>query len=75
MTPDNDYGTTRVPSHDAVTVTRSEERLDVHTVRTPTEKIRIRKVIVTEERTLTLTLRREEIIVDRAPSTVTRQRR
>lgn len=50
-----------------VTVIRSEERLDVTTVRTATERLRIRKVIVTEERTVTLQVRREELVIEREP--------
>ncbi|SMH32616.1 conserved domain-containing protein [Rathayibacter oskolensis] len=50
-----------------VSVIRSEERLDVTTVRTATERVRIRRVIVTEERTVTLQVRREELVIEREP--------
>lgn len=52
---------------ESVSVIRSEERLDVTTVRTASERLRIRKVIVTEERTVTVQLRREELVIDREP--------
>lgn len=54
-------------SESHVTVIRSEERLDVSTVRTATERVRIRKVVVTEERTVTVQVRREELVVEREP--------
>lgn len=50
-----------------VTVIRSEERLGVSTVRTATERVRIRTVIVTEERTVTVQVRREELVIEREP--------
>ncbi|WKK71888.1 DUF2382 domain-containing protein [Rathayibacter oskolensis] len=52
---------------DPVSVIRSEERLEVTTVRTATERVRIRRVIVTEERTVTVSLRREELVIEREP--------
>ncbi|AZZ55517.1 YsnF/AvaK domain-containing protein [Rathayibacter iranicus] len=55
------------PGQEPITVVRSEERLDVRTVYTPTERLHIRKVIVTEERTVTVTLRREELVLEREP--------
>jgi uncharacterized protein (TIGR02271 family) len=55
----------RTAGEDPITVVRSEERLDVTTVWTPTERLRVRKVIVTEERTITVTLRREELVIER----------
>lgn len=55
------------PGQEPITVVRSEERLDVRTVYTPTERLRIRKVIVTEERTVTVTLRREELVLEHEP--------
>ncbi|QHC69733.1 YsnF/AvaK domain-containing protein [Rathayibacter sp. VKM Ac-2801] len=57
----------RTAGEEAVTVVRSEERLDVTTVWTPTERLRVRKVVVTEERTVTVTLRREELVIEREP--------
>jgi len=55
------------PSDDAVTVIRSEEHLSATTVRTATERVRIRRVVVTEERTVTVPLRREELVIEREP--------
>ncbi|WP_230672457.1 YsnF/AvaK domain-containing protein [Rathayibacter sp. Leaf248] len=55
------------PSDDAVTVIRSEERLSATTARTATERVRIRRVVVTEERTVTVPLRREELVIEREP--------
>ena len=52
---------------DAVEVIRSEERLDVRTVSVPVKRVRVRKVIVSEERTVTVTVRREELRVDEVP--------
>ncbi|QHF24522.1 DUF2382 domain-containing protein [Rathayibacter sp. VKM Ac-2804] len=57
----------RTSGEDPITVVRSEERLDVTTVWTPTERLRVRKVVVTEERTITVTLRREELVIEREP--------
>ncbi|OOB92131.1 YsnF/AvaK domain-containing protein [Rathayibacter sp. VKM Ac-2630] len=56
-----------LPPDDAVTVIRSEERLSATTVRTATERVRIRRVVVTEERTVTVQLRREELVIEREP--------
>jgi uncharacterized protein (TIGR02271 family) len=54
-------------SSEPVTVIRSEERLAVTTVRTAAERVRIRRVIVTEERTITVQVRREELVLEREP--------
>lgn len=48
-------------------MTRSEERLRVGTRRTATERVRLRKVIVTEEVTQTVVVRREELRIEREP--------
>jgi uncharacterized protein (TIGR02271 family) len=58
---------TDLPPQEPVSVIRSEERLSVTTVRTATERIRIRKVVVTDERTITVQLRREELVIEREP--------
>ena len=50
---------------DAMTV--SEEQLAVSTRSVPTERVRLRKHVVTEEVTLTVTLRKERFTVDREP--------
>ncbi|WP_181439723.1 DUF2382 domain-containing protein [Curtobacterium sp. MCBD17_028] len=52
------------PGADDVAVTRSEERLVVRTDAVPVRRVRIRKVIVSEERTVTVTVRREELRVE-----------
>jgi len=58
---------TDLPPDDSVSVIRSEERLSATTVRTATERVRIRKVVVTDERTITVQLRREELVIEREP--------
>jgi uncharacterized protein (TIGR02271 family) len=52
---------------DSATVTRSEERLDVRVEAVPVERVRLEKYIVTEERTITVTVRREEVRLVREP--------
>lgn len=52
---------------DAVEAVLSEERLDVGTERRAAERVRIRKQVVTEEVTLTVELRREELVIEREP--------
>jgi uncharacterized protein (TIGR02271 family) len=48
-------------------VIRSEEELHLSSAWRPVERVRVRKRVVTEERTVTLRLRREEIVVEREP--------
>lgn len=48
-------------------VIRSEEELHLSSAWRPVERVRVRKRVVTEERTVTLTLRREELVVEREP--------
>lgn len=43
----------------------SEERLDVSTERRPAEVVRLRKQVVTEQVTVTVELRREELVIER----------
>jgi len=50
-----------------VVVTRAEERLRLGATRSPVERVRVRKVIVTEEVTMTVPVRREELRVERVP--------
>ena len=50
-----------------VAVTRSEEELVVGTRQVAVESVKVRKVIVEEEVTLTVTLRREELRVEHGP--------
>lgn len=49
-------------------MTRSEERLRVGVQRRVRERVRIRKVIVTEEVTQTIPVRREELVIERVPA-------
>jgi uncharacterized protein (TIGR02271 family) len=48
-------------------VTVSEEQLVVDKASRATGRVHLRKVIVEEEVTLTVTLRREELVIDRIP--------
>ncbi len=48
-------------------VTRSEEELQLSSTWRPVERLRLRKRVVTEERTVTLRLRREELVVEQEP--------
>jgi uncharacterized protein (TIGR02271 family) len=50
-----------------IEVTRSEEELVVDKEAHVTERVRVRKVIVEEEVTVTVTLRREELRIEREP--------
>ena len=54
-------------AEDEVEVTLSEEQLAVETRSQATERVRVRKHVVTEEVTVTVTLRREELIIEREP--------
>ncbi|MFP5282763.1 MAG: DUF2382 domain-containing protein [Actinomycetes bacterium] len=51
----------------APAVTRAEERLQVGVRSVATERVRVRKVVVTEEVTQTVVIRREELRIDREP--------
>lgn len=55
------------PDPDEVVVTRSEEQLRAGTETYPVARARLRKVIVTEERTITVVLRHEEYVLDHEP--------
>jgi uncharacterized protein (TIGR02271 family) len=48
-------------------LTLTEERLVVDTERLPAQRVRVRKEIVTEEVTVTVTLRHEELVIEREP--------
>ena len=48
-------------------VTRSEEELRLTSAWRPVERLRVRKRIVTEQRVVTVVLRREELVVEREP--------
>jgi uncharacterized protein (TIGR02271 family) len=45
----------------------SEERLDVSVESRPVERVRLRKQVVTEEVTVTVQVRREELVIEREP--------
>lgn len=60
---EDDHGFTAQP----VIVTRSEEQARIRTLSVPVERVRVRKVIVTEEKQITVTIRREELRIDRSP--------
>jgi uncharacterized protein (TIGR02271 family) len=64
----DDQPTIPIPSAspEAETVV-SEERLDVTTERRPAEIVRLRKQVITEEVTVTVQLRREELVIEREP--------
>lgn len=55
----------------AASLIRSEEQAHIHTVSTPRTRLRIQKVIVTEERTITVQVRREELRITEYPATGT----
>jgi uncharacterized protein (TIGR02271 family) len=57
--------TATTPDDDGAEVVRHEEQLSVGTRATATERVRVRKRVVTEDVTLTVTLRREELVIDR----------
>lgn len=48
-------------------MTRSEERLHVGTERVATERVRLRKYVVTEEKTITVPVTHEEVRLERVP--------
>ncbi len=52
---------------DAPEVVRSEERAVVSTARRAVERVRLERTVVEEERTLTVTVRREQVRVVREP--------
>ena len=67
MTTDSDPTGEPPTAGAGVAVTRSEERLRVHLQRRPYERVMVRKVVVTEQVTLTVDVRREELRVTRIP--------
>lgn len=67
-TPSDDESTeAAAPKTDPVVVIRHEQRLHVDTVRTPTHRVRIQKYLVTEERMIPVTVRREELRITEEP--------
>lgn len=62
--------TTELPAGagpESVDLTRSEEQLVVDTRARATERVTVRKRVVTEEVTVTIPLRREELVIEREP--------
>ena len=55
------------PRGDGIEVIRSEERLVAGTQRVVTGRVRLAKRIVVEERTVTVSVRREELVVEHLP--------
>lgn len=55
------------PGHDSVDVVRHEERLRVGTETVPIERVRLERVVVTEQRTVTIDVSHEEIRLHREP--------
>lgn len=55
------------PVSPAAETVLSEERLDVTTEARPAERVRLRKQVVTEEVTVTVQVRREELVIEREP--------
>lgn len=53
------------PGTTGATVLRSEERLIAGVTTVPSQRVVVRKVVVEEERTITVTVRHEELRVDR----------
>jgi uncharacterized protein (TIGR02271 family) len=53
------------PQQDGPELTRSEERLAVSTEPVPTTRVRLRKVVVTEQQTITVAVRHEELVIER----------
>ena len=58
----------RHPTPTDASVVRSEEELRVGTTAAPYERVRLRKRIVTEVRTVEVEVRREELVVEREPA-------
>ena len=66
--PADASATTEMPSTEAPReMTVSEEQLRVDTEARPTERVRLRKRVVTEDVTVTIPLRREELVIEREP--------
>ncbi|MGI3782259.1 MAG: DUF2382 domain-containing protein [Janthinobacterium lividum] len=61
--------TPRADTAEPVSLVRSEERLLVGTQTRAAERVRLRKHVVSEDVTRTVTLRREELVVEHEPVT------
>ena len=57
------------PGDDDAAMTRSEEELSVGTVRRPSELVRLKKRVVTEQQQVTVPVQREEVVIEREPIT------
>lgn len=57
----------KAPTEDTAGMVRHEEHLHVHIETIPREVVHVEKVIVTEQRTLTVEVRREELRITRTP--------
>lgn len=64
-----DHGSPHISTPDPVAVIRHEEQLLVDTETVPVERVRVQKIIVSEEKTFTVTVRREEVRLIREPYT------
>ena len=64
---DTGSGTSTGTGTEPVEVIRNEERLVVGTESIPVERVRLQKIIVTEEKVFTVTVRREEVRLIREP--------
>jgi uncharacterized protein (TIGR02271 family) len=69
-TPDASSDSTTADSGPAEII-RSEEQVQVHVISVPRSILRIRKVIVTEQQTITVTVRHEELRITEEPATAT----
>jgi len=68
MAPTRPDATHGAPTPDTAAETvLMEERLEVGKELRPAERVRLRKQVVTEEVTVTVSLRREELVIDREP--------
>lgn len=68
--PSDAQATTELPpaaNPETAELTVSEEQLVVDTTARPTERVRLRKRVVTEEVTITIPVRREELVIEREP--------
>jgi len=66
-TPADRTGAAGLAASGAVEVVRSEERLRTGVQRVPVERVIVSTRIVTETRTFTVDVRREELVIARAP--------
>lgn len=55
------------PETEAISITLSEERLRPHITTVPVEVVRLEKYTITEEKTFTVTINREEVRLVRIP--------